>query len=182
MDPQELIKNNKQPKEKSQYIFSNTKSNNIAINHCFLFYIHLMIPDMCTTTSTWCQHLLQPTISTFEKHGFPNPDTCMQLTDDLVPQIKTYCNSHKDIILCMDANKPVTSTKEMQGIGRLTAKTDLIDLQQAWHPNLEWPATYNLGSATIDVCFGSPDTLAAHCCDLANQDCSLATTALLLLI
>jgi len=65
--------------------------------------------------------------------------------------------SQKAVLLCLDTNEDVTNTTQQEGLARILAETDLVDLHHLRHPTTLRPPTYNCGTQTIDVCLGSPE-------------------------
>jgi len=80
--------------------------------------------------------------------------------EDLIAQIRIWHHQHKVVLICLDANEKVTNPT-IQGIGRLAAEMDLIDLHYHQYPHRPCPSTYNRGTQMIDICMGSPEFVAA---------------------
>jgi len=96
-----------------------------------------------------------------QKHGHLNPEPHNQFIEDLITQIQAWQNQGKAVLICMDANKDAEHMTKKEGLGRLSAETNMVDLHQYRHPHWPRPATHNRGSKTIDVCYGSPEFLPA---------------------
>jgi len=104
--------------------------------------------DATTTTVTAQQTriLLQ--------QGVPNPNPREQFITDLIQQITTWRQHHKEVLIGMDANENIDDPQSK--IMRLFNETDLIDLHYHRHPAATKPATHQRGSHPIDIMIGSP--------------------------
>jgi len=89
-----------------------------------------------------------------QAQGIPNPNPQKQFITDLITRIQQWHQAKKEIVLCIDANKPVDDP--CSDISRLFSETDLIDLHHHLHPGLSKPATHQHGSYAIDLMAGSP--------------------------
>jgi len=70
--------------------------------------------------------------------GNANLNPQEQFLDDIIQQINEWRKQQKAVLLCMDANDNVSHTNPHKGIGRIAAKTDLMDLH-----HLKFPTTSN---------------------------------------
>jgi len=98
--------------------------------------------------------------------GITRPNPHEQFLDDLITQVGQWRQSHKAVLLCLDANDDVTSTTSMQGLACILVETNLVDLHHLRYPTTPCPPTYNCGTLTIDTCLGSPEfasSLAGNC-------------------
>jgi len=97
------------------------------------------------------------------KLGHFNPDPPNQFIEDLLIQIKEWHRQGKAVLISLDANKDVQKLTKTQGIGWLSAKTDMADLHHYRYPNWPQQATHNQGSHPINVCYDSPEFLPVLC-------------------
>jgi len=108
-------------------------------------------PTTSTVTAQQTRILLQ--------QGVPNPNLRKLFITDLVTQINSWRNQHKEVLVGLDANENVDDPRSK--IMRLLAETDLIDLHQHRYPALKKPATHQRGSHPIDLIIGSPRLASA---------------------
>jgi len=94
-----------------------------------------------------------------QAQGIPKPNPRKHFITDLIAQIKTWRQAHKDIILCIDANEPVDDPRS--DISRLFTETDLTDLHHYLYPATRKPATHQRGSHAINLIAGSPLIVSA---------------------
>jgi len=93
-------------------------------------------------------------IHLMQAQGLPNLNPQKLFLTDLITQIKQWRQANKEVVLCIDANKPVDDL--CSDISRLFTETDMINLHHHCHPALNKPATHQRGSQAIDLIAGSP--------------------------
>jgi len=71
--------------------------------------------------------------------GIARPNPREQFLDDLITQVGQWRQSRKVVLICLDANEDVTSTTNMQGLARILAETNLVDLHHLRHPTTPRP-------------------------------------------
>jgi len=79
-------------------------------------------------------------ICLLQAQGIPNPKPRKLFLIDLITQIKQWRQVNKEVILCIDANKPIDNP--CSDVSRLFTETDLINLHHHCHPALHKPATH----------------------------------------
>jgi len=62
------------------------------------------------------------------KHGHSNPNPPNQFIEDLLTQIKDWRRQGKAVFISLDANEDVQKLTKKQGLGRISAKMDMVDL------------------------------------------------------
>jgi len=62
------------------------------------------------------------------KHGYSDPNPPNQFIKDLLIQIKAWCRQGKAVFISLDANEDVQKLSKKQGLGQISAKTDMVDL------------------------------------------------------